>query len=235
MPIVSAIIDDRAAVRGALVEELARKKAENPGFRVIDIGGRHNPWADEVTDAYVDVFPFETEKSLYVGDINDDDVWRQVEQDGPFDFAIISHVLEDVRYPMTALRRMPRIANAGFLGLPNRHSEFANRVSDYWLGQSHHSWIFTVVRENGANILRAVPKFGCVEYFNMARQVPEAGDEYGDRTLPWLRPELVGHDHEFAVRWEADLPFKVPDYTLDLAAQVDMYRTQLIGGIEDPR
>lgn len=236
MPVVSAVIDDRAAVRSALVAELARKKAQNPAFRVIDIGGRHNPWADEVTDAYVDVFQFETEKSLFVGDINDEDVWHEVERNGPFDFAIISHVLEDVRYPMTALRWMPRIARAGFLGLPNRHTEFSNTVSNYWLGQSHHSWIFTVVADDGTNVLRAVPKYECVEYFNMARPAPEgAGEEFGPRALPWLNLELAGWDHEFAVRWELDLPFEVPDYTIDLASQVDMYRTHLAGGIEDQR
>lgn len=235
MPVVSAVIHERDAVRGQLVAELARKKSESPGFRVIDIGGRHNPWADEVTDAYVDVFRFDTAKSLYVGDINDEEVWQDVERDGPFDFAIISHVLEDIRYPMTALRWMPRIAKAGFLGLPNRHTEFSNGVSDYWLGQSHHSWIFTVAADSGANVLKAVPKFACVEYFNMARPGPASAEyEYGPRVLPWLRPDLAGRNHEFAVGWEGDLPFEVPDYTLDLAEQVGMYRTQLAGGIEDP-
>lgn len=235
MPVVSAAVTNREKVRSELVAELARKKADNPAFRVIDIGGRHNQWADEVTDAYVDVFSFETDKSLYVGDINDEDVWRQVENDGPFDFAIISHVLEDIRYPMTALKWMPRIAKAGFLGLPNRHTEFSNGVSDWWLGQSHHSWIFTVVNDDGKKVARALPKFACVEYFNNARPAPgDGGDEYGTRELAWLRPELAGRDHEFAVRWEGDLPFEVPDYTLDLAAQVDMYRTLLADSIEDP-
>lgn len=238
MPIASALIDDRERVRADLVSGLARKKADNPGFRVIDIGGRHNPWADEVTDAYVDVFDFETDKKLYVGDVNDEAVWQEVQQDGQYDFAIISHVLEDIRYPMTALRWMPRIAKAGFLGLPNRHTEFANGVSEYWLGQSHHSWIFTVVETNGANLLRAVPKFACVEYFNTARPAPAGASvstgEFGSRKLPWLRPELMGRDHEFGVRWEGDIPFEVPDYSLDLNGQVDMYRTLLANGIEDP-
>lgn len=234
MPIISAVIDDREKVRSKLVEELGRKRQEDPGFRVIDIGGRHNPWADEVTDAYVDVFQFDTVKSLYVGDINDENIWREVANDGPFDFSIISHVLEDIRYPMMALRWMPKIAKSGFLGLPNRHTEFSNGVSDYWLGQSHHSWVFTAKKDSDAVILRALPKFSCVEYFNMARPGPVDDDaEYGSRELTWLRPELAGRDHEFAVRWEGDLPFEVPDYTLDLPAQVDLYRS-LSGAVEDP-
>ena len=235
MPITSARIADRDTVRKELVAELAKKKAEDADFRVIDIGGRHNPWADEATAAYVDVYPFETEKKLYVGDINDEDVWREVEKDGPYDFAIISHVLEDIRYPMIALRWMPRIAKAGFLGLPNKHTEFSNGVSDYWLGQSHHSWIFTVKDDDGAPLLNAFPKFACVEYFNDARPGPGSGDKpYGSRDLPWLRPELAGRDHEFAVRWEGDLPFVVPEYTLSLEEQVNLYRAGLAESVEDP-
>lgn len=235
MPIVSAAIGDREKIRSELIADLARKKAENPGFRVIDIGGRHNPWADQVTDAYVDVFEFETDRKLFVGDINDEDVGEEVQEDGQYDFAIISHVLEDIRYPMTALRWMPRVAKGGFLGLPNRHTEFANGVSKYWLGQAHHSWIFTVVKDDGANLLRAVPKFACVEYFNMGRPGPTNDEEeYGARELPWLRPELAGRDNEFEVRWEGDIPFEVPDYFLDTNGQVDMYRTLLANGIEDP-
>ncbi len=235
MTIVSAEIADRESVRSKLVAELAAKKSSNPEFRVIDIGGRHNPWADDVTDAYVDVFEFDTDKKLFVGDVNDEAVWLEVQQNGMYDFAIISHVLEDIRYPMTALRWMPQIAKAGFLGLPNRHTEFSNSVSDYWLGQSHHSWIFTVVPDGGANMLRAVPKFSCVEYFNQGRPAPGGEDgALGSRDLAWLRPELAGRDHEFAVRWEGEIPFEVPDYLLDLEGQVDMYRTLLAGGIEDP-
>lgn len=236
MAITSAAIANRDEVRSGLVEELRARKRADPKYRVIDIGGRHNPWADEVVDAYVDVFPFATGKKLFVGDINDEEVWRDVQRDGMFDFAIISHVLEDIRYPMTALRWMPGIARSGFLGLPNRHTEFGNGVSEYWLGQSHHSWIFTLVAQSGAKILRAVPKFACVAYFNHARPAPEdAEDQYGTRMLPWFWPELVGRDHEFGVRWEGDLPFEVPDYMLDIAAQVDMYRTLVSGGLEDPQ
>lgn len=234
MPITSATIEDREAVREALVAELAQKKSQNPAYRVIDIGGRHNPWADSVTDAYADIFQFETDRKLYVGDVNAEDVWREIEADGPYDFAIISHVLEDVHYPMTGLRWLPRVAKAGFVGLPNRHTEFSNGVSNYWLGQAHHTWIFLVVDEGGEMALRAVPKLPCVEYFNMARPAPlEADEDLGPRDLPWLRPELAGRDNEFAVRWEGDIPFEVPDYSLDLAGQVDMYRTLLVGGVED--
>lgn len=236
MPIISAAISDRENMRSELVAYLAQKKSESPEFRVIDIGGRNNPWADEVTDAYIDVFEFDTDKKMFVGDINDEDVWQEVLEDGQYDFAIISHVLEDIRYPMTALRWMPRIAKAGILGLPNRHTEFANGVSNYWLGQAHHSWIFTVVKNDAANLLRAVPKFACAEYFNRGRPGTANGEEeYGSRELPWLLPELTGSDNEFVVHWEGDIPFEVPDYFLDTNGQIDMYRTLLANGVEDPK
>jgi hypothetical protein len=235
LAITSAAIAKCDEVRSALVEELKARKRADPNYRVIEMGGRDNPWADEVFDAYVDIFPFATGKKLYVGDINDEEVWRDVQRDGIFDFAIMSHVLEDIRYPMTALRWMPQVAQPGFLGLPNRHTEFGNGVSEFRLAQSHHSWIFTVIERDGANLLRAVPKFACVEYFNHARPATEnSEDNYGTPMVPWFRSELVGGDHEFGVRWDGDLPFEVPDDMLDITAQVDMYRTLLSGGVEDP-
>jgi hypothetical protein len=236
MPITLATITDRETVRSNLVGELLDRKAANPGYRVIDIGGRHNPWADAAVDAYLDVFEFETDKKLYVGDIQDERTWRTLEADGPFDFAIISHVLEDVRYPMTALDWLPRIAHGGFLGLPNRHSEFSNNNSGYWLGRSHHAWIFTVQQLDDGPVLRAIPKLPCVEYFNHARPAPSSdGTEvYGPRDLPWLRPQLMERDNEFVVRWEDDLPFTTPDYSLDDAAQIALYREALSDAIEDP-
>jgi hypothetical protein len=236
MPITLATITDRETVRSDLVKELLQRKADNPDYRVIDIGGRHNPWADEAVDAYVDVFEFETDKKLYVGDIQDEQTWRDVESAGPFDFAIISHVLEDIRYPMTALEWMPRIARAGFLGFPYRHSEFSNHNSGYWLGRSHHAWIFTVQRRDSAPVLRAIPKLPCVEYFNHARPAPSAddGDIYGPRDLRWLRRELMDRDNEFVVRWEGDLPWVTPDYSLDDTEQIALYRDGLAEAVEDP-
>lgn len=64
-------------------------------------------------------------------------------------------------------------------------------------------------------------------------------DAQGPKALAQFWPEATGFpvgsaSDESAVRWEGDLPFEVPDYTLDLAEQVGMYRTQLAGGIEDP-
>lgn len=235
MPITQATIADRETVRNGLVQELLSRKAEDHGYRVIDIGGRHNPWADEAVDAYVDIFDFETEKKLYVGDIQDQDLWRALEADGPFDFAIISHVLEDIRYPITALKWLPRVARAGMLGLPNRHTEFSNTISAYWLGQFHHAWIFTVQEQDDGPVLKAVPKMPCIEYFNHARPAPTESEPepYGSRRLPWLRPELSGRDNEFVVRWEGGLPFTTPDYHLDEAGQIAFYRDQLADAVED--
>ncbi len=137
---------------------------------------------------------------------------------------------------MTALRWIATVCSVRISGLPNRHTEFGNGVSEFWLAQSHHSWIFTVDRAGTANVLRGVPKFACVEYFNKSATRHGKFRETSTAlvTLPWFRPELVGGDHEFGVRWDGDLPFEVPDYMLDITAQVDMYRTLLSAGVEDP-
>ena len=176
-----------------MLEQIRQRKAANPNYTVVDIGGRHNPWADDVVDVYVDVFPFETDKRLYVGDVNSEDIWRELGADGPFDFVIISHVLEDIRDPITGLNWLPRIAHGGFLGLPVKHREVANSKSGYWLGQSHHYWIFGVKNDdNGDPILIVVPKWHCVNYFNTntphCEPMGEEDSNLGSRTLEWFRP-----------------------------------------------
>lgn len=240
MRIIHATAGDKEENRARLIEDLRRARRADPGYRVIDIGGRHNPWADEVVDAYADIFEFETDKKLYVGDINDIDIWETMAKDGPFDFAICSHVLEDIRDPLTGLRWLPRVARAGFLGLPNKHTEFSPVASQYWLGQPHHRWVFTVKDDgegppgHAGQYLLAIPKWGSVEYFNHFRAAPEADgteEAFGSRQLSWFEPALASKDNELGVRWEGEIPLKTIDYTLDLEWQVGLYRDLLATGI----
>ncbi len=221
--------------RKRLLDRLRKRRDEDPGYRVVDIGGGHNPWADEVVDAYVDVFEFETDKPLYVGDINDDEIWRTLQLDGVFDFAIVSHVLEDIRNPMMGLKWLPLVAKSGFLGLPVKHREFANNSSPYWLGQSHHCWIFGVKQdESGESVLIAVPKWHCINYFNDQIGVNDAIDEdgeFGRRRLGWFDPDKTGNELELGVVWEGSLPYWVPEYTYDDATQIEIYRTVFAEGV----
>lgn len=236
MPITNYTDGDKDTFRAQMLDGVRRNKAANPDYTVVDIGGRHNPWADELVDAYVDVFPFETDKKLYVGDVNSEDIWRQLEADGPFDFAIVSHVFEDIRDPITGLNWLPRVAKKGFLGLPVKHREFVHWRSNYWFGQSHHNWIFGVKNDaNGEPILITVPKWHCVSYFNPnIPDLPPIGDEdadLGPRTLEWFDPAKAGHDLELGVIWEETLPFWTPSYMMMVRDQIKTLRTVFSDGI----
>ena len=236
MPIVDYAAGNTQEYRAVMLEQIRRRKAANPNYTVVDIGGRHNPWADDVVDVYVDVFPFETDKRLYVGDVNSEDIWRELGADGPFDFVIISHVLEDIRDPITGLNWLPRIAHGGFLGLPVKHREVANSKSGYWLGQSHHYWIFGVKNdEKGEPILMVVPKWHCVNYFNTntphCEPMGEEDSNLGSRTLEWFDPDKAGYDRELGVIWQNTLPFWVPDYTLMVPEQIELLRTVFKDGV----
>ncbi len=235
MPIVNYSDGDKESFRAEMLDGVRRNKATNPNYSVMDIGGRFNPWADELVDAYVDVFPFETDKKLYVGDVNSEDIWRQLEADGPFDFVIISHVLEDIRDAITPLNWLPRVAKAGFLGLPVKHRELSHWGHPYWMGQSHHHWIFDVKNDaNDEPILLTVPKWHCLNYFNPnipdLQPISEDAPDLGPRTLEWFDPEKGGHDLELGVIWQESIPFWTPNYMMRPEDQVKLLRTVFANG-----
>ena len=43
-------------LRQGVLGFLAERRSQGD-YRVIDVGGRYNPWADEHADAYIDLFP----------------------------------------------------------------------------------------------------------------------------------------------------------------------------------
>lgn len=237
MPIVEYDDGEKALYRARLLQALQQRRAANPDYSVIDIGGRLHPWADEVVDAYVDYMEFETDKRQYVGDVNDEAVWREVRADRVYDFAICSHVLEDIRDPIVGLRWLPKIARAGFLGLPLKHREFSNSKSNYWLGQPQHLWVYAVKHDGpgGSARLITLPKWHSIHYFNANMDdYPPLGEEdsnLGPRTLDWYDGTKSGYELELGVIWEADIPFWTPGYVMLPAEQIAMYRTALANSV----
>ena len=237
MPIVEYNGGGKDAYRAKMLNMLRAKRAQNSTYSVIDVGGRHNPWADDVVDAYVDYMPFDTGKRQYVGDVNDEDVWREVAADKVYDFAICSHILEDIRDPIVGLRWLPKIARAGFLGLPLKHREFSTSKSNYWLGQPQHNWIYAIKQDgtDGTDRLITLPKWHSIHYFNQNMpDFPPLGDDdanLGPRTLDWFDESLAGNDLELGIIWERDIPYWTPDYTMLPADQIRMFREVLADSV----
>jgi len=211
--------------RHLVKEYLRTKRNQNPHYRVIDVGGAGNPWGDEFVDAYADFKPV-AGKQTFVGEINDPSLWDEIARNH-WDFCICTHTLEDSRNPDLAIRRMKQIAGAGFIAVPNKHTELSPLESAYFLGYCHHRWIFSL----DGNRFRAIAKAPIVNCLSsrhwlshlvfhilgdrgsrllFERKAPEWIRRYSPLCggLTWLRPDLVGGNHELAFLWEKDFDFE---------------------------
>jgi len=124
---------------------------------VVDVGGGMAafPRADWIIDAV----PFDERGQLLKGrDTTDEnrfnrDTWVQVDlcsrqswpfEDNQFDFAVCSHVLEDVRDPIWVSSEISRIAKAGYIEVPSRAVEQSKGVEHpRFAGYYHHRWLVT--------------------------------------------------------------------------------------------
>ncbi len=252
MPVTAAETGTVESLRRPVLEYLAERR-EQGEFRVIDVGGRYNPWADESTDAYVDLYPTESEgKQIFVGNICEPEVWETIRASGPFDFSICTHVLEDIRDPFFVAARLATISKAGYVSVPTKHSELSNVESRFYLGYCHHRWIFSV-RGQGENLEAvALAKFPVVQYFNnklrpffklvhalgrweiMAKVERRLGIFPGGGGIDWIDRSLVGHHTELGIWWERDLPIRalMDDYSGESCLEAaDLYRHHLRDGI----
>ena len=125
---------------------------------VIDVGGgmAAYPRADWIIDA----LPFEEQGKLLAEQDADRPVnfsresWVQFDlcnrqhwpfDDNQFDFAVCSHVLEDVRDPIWVCSEISRIAKAGYIEVPSRVLEQSTGVEHPKLaGYYHHRWLVSV-------------------------------------------------------------------------------------------
>lgn len=125
------------------------------GDNVLDIGS----WNDVFPRAnwIIDINPYESrrnhtdsnecfDKSTWLqSDINDRGVWERF-GDKEFDFAICSHVLEDIRDPLFVCEQLIRVAKRGYIEVPTRYRECARATpEDTVSGYDHHRWLVEVV------------------------------------------------------------------------------------------
>ena len=74
--------------------------------------------------------------------------------DRAFDFAVCSHLLEDVRDPLTVCRELARVARAGYIEVPSRAREIYAKARFFHLraalgavpeiGFYHHRWLVEI-------------------------------------------------------------------------------------------
>ena len=131
-------------------------------FKLIDIGASHNPFNPEFLTHTFDLRPNNLSNvHSFLGDINSYESWVQifdyVNTHGKFDFCNCTHTLEDIAYPMAALKYMPMIAKEGFIAVPSKYYELQRR--DLFRGGIHHRWIWDI--RNGK--LVGFPKIPLIE------------------------------------------------------------------------
>ena len=136
---------------------------------VVDVGGSWNPHPR--ADYVIDIQAYDDVKSRYgnlenVGRFNRS-TWIQADlcsseplpiADDFFDYAICSHLLEDVRDPLRVCEHLSRIAKAGYIETPTLESEITRGVehADY-SGRWHHRWVVEVIE--GELCFRLKPAF----------------------------------------------------------------------------
>lgn len=135
------------------------------GATVVDVGGGAAPFPR--ADYVVDAMPYEKlgggsdgdiHKSLGITPRYSADRWIQTDlcdrrpwpiADKAFDFAICSHLLEDIRDPIWVCSELRRIAKAGYIEVPSRVVEQSKGVENpRHAGYYHHRWLITR-KQNG--------------------------------------------------------------------------------------
>jgi len=135
------------------------------GMRVLDVGGWHNPFGPathvidlgryETRQKHDSLTPQEaerfTEETWHIQDVCAGG-WPY--PDKFFDFAICSHLLEDVREPLVVCRELARVARRGYVEVPSRAREIFAKARFFGLraafgnvpevGFYHHRWMVEI-------------------------------------------------------------------------------------------
>ncbi len=128
--------------------------------KVVDVGGGAAPFPR--ADYVIDAMPYEKLGAGSDGNIHQklgieprysEERWIQTDlcdrrpwaiADKSFDFAICSHLLEDIRDPIWVCSELKRIAKAGYIESPSRVVEQSKGVENpRHAGYYHHRWLIT--------------------------------------------------------------------------------------------
>jgi SAM-dependent methyltransferase len=136
------------------VQDAIGKRIGGSNCRVLDVGGVRE-MARYATHV-IDVMTYDAAKASW-GKYLDDTIplenWAVQDICDPkpfpypdkyFDFAIASHILEDVRDPVRVCRELSRVAKAGFIETPSAYVELTRGVDPSgrsYIGYYHHRWL----------------------------------------------------------------------------------------------
>lgn len=135
------------------------------GMRVLDAGGWHNPFGPathvidlgrhETRQRHESLTPGEPERfTAATWHVQDVCAGAWPYPDKFFDFAICSHLLEDVREPLVVCRELARVAKRGYVEVPSRTREIFAKSRFFGIhaalgnvpevGFYHHRWMVEI-------------------------------------------------------------------------------------------
>jgi hypothetical protein len=152
--------------RQAIIAHITAARAENPAYRVIDLGGvAGGGWSNEYCDMIVDINAGSDDPWALRIDLCRVDswapLWADIEANGLYDFAICNHTLEDLYNPYPVLDNLHKIARRGMITTPSINTELAHLPeSPEYKGYLHHRWLFDQTEDGH---LLVIPKLGIIE------------------------------------------------------------------------
>jgi hypothetical protein len=152
--------------RSAVITHIESARAQNPAYRVIDLGGvAGGGWSNAYSDMIVDINAGTDDPRALRIDLCRPDtwapLWENIAQHGPYDFAICNHTLEDLYNPYPVLDNLHKIAHQGIVTIPSINTELSCLPeSPAWKGYLHHRWLFDQTQDGH---MLVIPKLGIIE------------------------------------------------------------------------
>lgn len=122
----------------------------NKFARVLDVGSSMYPWAKKYITHTADINKLDNVGwQQFIGNICEPFVWDEIKKDceinGKFDFVICTHTLEDILNPVYVIQQMISVGKAGYIAIPSKWRELCRRGDRPWKGWMHHRWLFDVI------------------------------------------------------------------------------------------
>jgi hypothetical protein len=220
MPIIEA---SDTYLRPRVIDYLKEMKTRRPETTVLDVGGAMNPWCDDYVTTYIEMQKVPTTREVVIGDICDNAFWVSL-SGRRWDFVICTHVLEDIRDPLFVIGWIQKISAAGFIAVPNKHTELSAVESPQYPGYYHHRWVFAL----RGQVLCAVAKLPLLGYYREANRwlhrmstrgpfLRRIAARLAPRTIPgggmvpWYNPAKARHGFELGFIWEGEFKFEYLD------------------------
>lgn len=150
--------------------DFKNKKILDIGSAMIANNSIKNFSCDNINYATVDLFPIKDSKLHFQGNISHFALWAQIknhtEKYGKFDFAFVSHTLEDITNPFLVCNMLGDIAHEGIISCPSKYMECVKHKFGF-RGFMHHRWIFNI--EN--NRLVGYPKLNFIDHVNFFDEI----------------------------------------------------------------